>query len=141
MKYDDDEDILNLSRDPGFRIGGGKFDADLDDEDGSDLKDSAGVKVIRYEEDIKAVFTSRNTCNFGYVAVIGVTKLTIYLAYADEIIATYDQVLSLNQWDFRVVDAGVRVELLDFTDSGERFVFYSNTGEIVSWSLKNKRFD
>lgn len=49
--------------------------------------------------------------------------------------------MSLNQWDFRMVDAGVRVELLDFTDSGERFVFYSNTGEIVSWSLKHKRFD
>ncbi len=90
MRYDDDEDILNLSRDYGQRNVGANYDVDLEEEDASDLKDSAGVKVIRYEEDIRAVYTSRNTCDFGYLAVIGVTKLTIYLAYADEIIASYD---------------------------------------------------
>jgi aspartyl/asparaginyl-tRNA synthetase len=90
MKYDDDTDILNMSREYGKRNVNHNYDLDFEEEDLSDLKDSAGVKVIRYEEDIKAVYTSRNTCDFGYLAVIGVTKLTIYLAYADEIVATYD---------------------------------------------------
>lgn len=58
---------------------------DLDDVDYDEQKDTAGVKVIRFDEDIRQVFCSSNTSPFGYIAVLGSTKLTMYLAYAEEI--------------------------------------------------------
>ena len=63
---------------------------DFDEVDYDVLKDTAGVKVIRFDEDIQRVFCSRNTGPFGYIAIVGNTKLSLYLAYAEEIVAVYD---------------------------------------------------
>ena len=110
----------------------------MDEVDYDELKDTVGVKVIRYDEDIKSVFCSRNTSPFGYIAIIGKTKISIYYAYAEEINATYDHIKTFNQWDLRMYNAGSRVELLDFTDKCEFFVTYSGTGELALWSIRER---
>jgi hypothetical protein len=63
---------------------------ELEEVDYDELKDTAGVKVIRFDEDIRRVFCSRNISPFGYIAILGETKMCLYLAYADEIVAMYD---------------------------------------------------
>ena len=40
--------------------------------------------------------TSRNISPFGYVALIGETKLSIYLTYAEHDSCTYDRIWTLN---------------------------------------------
>jgi len=60
------------------------------------MKDTAGVKVIRFDEDIRRVFCSRNTTGFGYIAIVGLSKMSLYYAYADEIVAMYDHKWTLN---------------------------------------------
>lgn len=82
------------------------------------------------------MFCSRNTSPFGYIAIIGNTKVSIYLAYADEIVAMYDHIWTLNQWDLRMNSAGARADLIDFTDSCESFVVNSCTGDVTTWSIK-----
>lgn len=109
---------------------------DLEEIDYDELKDTAGVKVIRFDEDIRHVYTSRNTSPFGYIALIGSTKLSIYLAYADELVVMYDHTWTMGQWDLRLNNIGPKVELFDFTDSCESFVTYSTSGEIALWSLQ-----
>ena len=74
---------------------------DFDEVDYDVLKDTAGVKVIRFDEDIQRVFCSRNTGPFGYIAIVGNTKLSLYLAYAEEIVAVYDQVWTITQMDLK----------------------------------------
>lgn len=104
------------------------------------MKDTAGVKKIRFDEDIRRIFCSQNTCPFGYIAILGNTKLAIYLAYADEAVAMYDFQWVLSQWDLRLNAAGTKIELLDFSADGNSFVTLSQTGEIAEWSLKHKEF-
>ncbi len=45
---------------------------DDEDVDPDELKDTAGVKTIRLQEDIKRIFTSKNTSQYSYLAIIGV---------------------------------------------------------------------
>ena len=66
--------------------------------------------------------------------------MSLYYAYADEIVAMYDHKWTLNQWDLRMNNSGVRVELLDITDSCQSFVTYSSSGEVSLWSIKTKSF-
>jgi hypothetical protein len=40
-----------------------------------------------------------------------------------------------------MVNIGPKIELVEFTDSCERFITYSSTGEIAMWSIKNKQFE
>jgi hypothetical protein len=40
-----------------------------------------------------------------------------------------------------MVNIGPRIELVEFTDSCERFISYSSTGDIAVWSIKNKVFE
>ena len=68
---------------------------DFDDVDYDVLKDTAGVKVVRFDEDIQRVFCSKNTGQFGYIAIVGNTRISLYLAYAEEIVAVYDHVMTL----------------------------------------------
>ena len=112
----------------------------MDIVDFDELKDTAGVKVIRFDEDIRKVFCARSTSPFGYIAVLGTNKLSIYLAYADEATAMYDHIVTMSQWDFRNRNVGPKVELIDFTDSCESFVSYQSTGEICLWSISKKEF-
>ena len=139
VKYDDDEELLTVNRDDIFDKRSFKTD-EVDEIDYNELKDTAGVKVIRYDEDIRKVYCSRNTSPFGYIAIIASTKLSIYLAYADEINAMYDLAWTLTQWDLREFDSGARVEIIEFSDSCESIFTYSNTGELSIWSLKKKQF-
>lgn len=136
----DDLKVVNYDDDNYFNDNGGGR-GDDDDVDYNELKDTAGVKVIRFDEDIKRVFCSRNTSPFGYIAVVGVTKICIYLAYAEEVVAMYDHVMTLTQYDVRCANLGHRIDLLDFTKSCELFFTYSTqcTGDIGIWSLKNKK--
>jgi hypothetical protein len=48
-----------------------KIKDDLEEVDYDELKDTAGVKTIRFEEDIRSVFCARNTSQFGYMAIVG----------------------------------------------------------------------
>ena len=74
----------------------GKRDEIEGEQDYDELKDTAGVKVIRFDEDIKQVFCSRNVSQLGYIGIIGKSKISFYFAYAEEINATVDFVWSLN---------------------------------------------
>lgn len=140
VKYDDDDgDLLHQNDSNNYQRRMGKQE-DADEVAYDELKDTAGVKVIRFDEDIKRVMCSRNTSAFGYIAIIGTTKTSMYLAYADEVLAIYDHAWTLNQWDLRLNSAGSRVELIDFTDSCENFYTYSCTGELACWSIKDKKF-
>ena len=139
VKYDDDdEDFLHDNDDNNYQRRMVNQE-EQDDVAYDELKDTAGVKVIRFDEDIKKVMCSRNTSAFGYIAIIGTTKMSIFLAYADEVLCIYDHSMTLNQWDLRMNSAGSRVELIDFSDSGESFFTYSTTSELAVWSLKSKK--
>lgn len=104
------------------------------------MKDTAGVKKIRFDEDIRRIFCSKNICPFGYIAILGKTKLSIYLAYADEAVAMYDLQWILNQWDLRLNAAGTKIDLLDFSSDGNSFITLSASGEIAEWDLSSKEF-
>ena len=112
---------------------------DFDEVDYDVLKDTAGVKVIRFDEDIQKVFCSRNTGPFGYIAIVGNTKLSLYLAYAEEINAVYDWVWTLTQMDLKRNLIGQKIQLLDFSNKCDEFYTYSQTGEIAVWSISEKR--
>jgi hypothetical protein len=55
--------------------------------------------VQRFDEDIRYVFCSKNISPYGYIAVVGATKLSIYLAYADECTSTYDHVWTISKYE------------------------------------------
>ena len=111
-----------------------------DDIDYDVQKDTAGVKVVRFDEDIQRIFCSRNTGSFGYITIVGNTKLSLYLAYAEEIVAVYDHVWTLTQMDLKRNLVGSKIQLLDFTANCDEFITYSQTGEIVSWAIGEKKF-
>lgn len=68
---------------------------EYDDIDYDAQKDTAGVKVVRFDEDIQRIFCSKNTGPLGYIAIVGSTKISVYLAYSEEIVAVYDHVWTL----------------------------------------------
>lgn len=80
--------------------------------------------------------TSRSVCPFGYLALIGETKLAIYLTYAEEDSCTYDLIWTVNFSEMRKLGIGKRIELIDFSPNCEELVAVSNTGEVSLWSLK-----
>ena len=84
--------------------------------------------------------TSRNVCPFGYIALIGETKLTIYLTYAEDDSCTYDPVWTVNFMDLRKLNIGKRIELIDFSPNCEEFIAVMNTGELTLWSIKKSKF-
>ena len=61
-----------------------------------DVKDTAGVKVIHFDEDVQKVFCARNTSPFGYIAVVGQNMVILYLTYAEEASAAYDHIWKLS---------------------------------------------
>ena len=95
VKYEDDYVLYEQTGQKPDRRVGKQFD-DIEEVDYDELKDNAGVKVIRFDEYIRRVFCARNTSPFGYIAILGNTKISIYLAYADEIVAMYDHILTMN---------------------------------------------
>lgn len=76
--------------------GGLRFQKDdFEDVEFDDLKNTAGVKVIRYDEDVKGVFCTKNTSPYGYLAILGKRSISLYMAYADEGFAVYDHLWTL----------------------------------------------
>jgi len=59
------------------------------------------------------------------VAIVGNTKLSFFFAYAEEIVAVYDQVWTLTQIDLKRNLIGQKVELLDFTAKCDEAITYS----------------
>ena len=93
-----------------------------------------------FDEVIRQMVTSRNISPFGYVALIGDTKLSIYLTYAEQDSCTYDRIWTLNFAELRKLNIGKRIELIDFTPNCEEFIAISNTGDMTIWSLKKQKF-
>lgn len=93
-----------------------------------------------FDEVIRQMVTSRNISPFGYVVLIGDTKLSIYLTYAEQDSCTYDRVWTLNFAELRKLQIGKRIELIDFTPNCEEFVAITNTGDLTIWSLKRQKF-
>lgn len=116
-KQDETKTLINVEaqQNSAYMIGGmqeNKIYRKIDDFDEVDYdlqKDTAGVKVIRYDEDIQKIFCSRNTAPFGYVAIVGNTKLSLYLAYAEEINAIYDHIWTITQMDFKINKIGQKI--------------------------------
>ena len=112
-----------------------------DNEETSDNEDETiGIKVIVFDEVIKQMITTRNVSPFGYLALIGETKLSIYLTYAEEDSCTYDHIWTINFWDLRKLRIGKRIELIDFSPNCEEFIAYTNTGDLSLWSIKKMKF-
>ena len=86
------------------------------------------------------MITSRNITPFGYICLIGDTKMSIYLAYSEEDSCTYDRIWNINFWDLRALDLSQRIELVDLSPSCEEFVAVSNTGSVSLWSIKKMRY-
>ena len=84
--------------------------------------------------------TSRNISPFGYLALIGDTKMSIYLTYAEEDTCTYDHVWTINFMDMRKNQIGKRIELIDFSPNCEEFIAITNTGDLTLWSLKKTKY-
>mmetsp|Transcript_6206 Transcript_6206/g.8300 ORF Transcript_6206/g.8300 Transcript_6206/m.8300 type:complete len:87 (-) Transcript_6206:758-1018(-) len=84
--------------------------------------------------------TSRNISPFGYIVLIGDTKLQVFLSYAEGDSCTYDRIWTLNFMEMRKLDIGRNIELIDFTPNCEDFVATTNTGELTLWSLKKQKF-
>lgn len=84
--------------------------------------------------------TSRNISPFGYICLIGDTKLSVYLAYAEEESCTYDRVWNINFWDLRKLELGQKIELIDLSPNCEEFVAVTNTGSMSLWSIKKTKF-
>jgi len=93
-----------------------------------------------FDEVIKEMITSRNISPFGYLALIGDTKMSIFLAYAEEETCTFDRVWTINFWDLSKLNIGKRIEVIDFSPSCEEFVAVMNTGELTVWSVKKQKF-
>ena len=102
--------------------------------------ETVGIKVIVFDEVIKQMVTSRNISPFGYLALIGETKMSIYLTYAEEDSCTYDHIWTINFWDLRKLQIGKRIELIDFSNNCEEFIAVTNTGELNLWSIKKLKF-
>lgn len=96
--------------------------------------------MIVFDEVIKEMITSRNISPFGYLALIGDTKVSLYLTYAEEDSCTYDHVWTINFWDLRKLAIGKRIELVDFSPNCEELVAITNTGDITLWSIKKLKF-
>ena len=111
-----------------------------EEEDYEELKDTAGVKKIRFDESIRRVFCSSNTSNFGYIAILGKTKISIHQCYSDEASAFYDHMWTMNQWDFRMTKSGSRMELLDFSNDSNFFITLAQSGELAQWNLQEQHF-
>jgi len=119
-------------------VNAGKNTSEHSDEEESD--DSLGVKIIRYDEDIEAIFCARNISPYGFIAIVGQSKLSIYLAYSDDTSCTYDHVWTINFWDFRKLNIGRKIELVDFSNNCEEFIAYTNTGVLVVFDLKKHKY-
>jgi hypothetical protein len=85
--------------------------------------------------------TARNTASLGYFALIGDTKVTVFLTYADEESCTVDHIWTLNFVDFIGQGFGLSIKHLDFSNDCENFVAYTNTGHIAQWDVKRQKFD
>ena len=77
---------------------------------------------------------------YGYIALIGETKMSIYLAYAEEETCTYDHIWTITFWDYRDYDIGSCFEVIDFSQNCEEFVAYTNNEMIVTFDIKNMEF-
>ena len=85
---------------------------------------------------------ARNISPYGYLALIGESMMSIYLAYAEEDSCTYDLIWTIEFSDLRKfdVDIGRRIETIDFSPNCEEFISYMNTGQLCLWSVKQKCF-
>jgi hypothetical protein len=72
--------------------------------------------------------TARNTASLGYFALIGDTKVTVFLTYADEESCTVDHIWTINFVEFIGQGFGLSIKQLDFSNDCENFVAYTNTG-------------
>ena len=100
-----------------------------------------GISLLQtFDETIKSMVPSRNVCPYGYLALLGETKMTIYLTYAEEESCTYDVVWNINFSEMRKMNIGKRIEMIDFCPNCEEFIAVSNTGEVSLWSIKKAKF-
>ena len=92
--------------------------------------------MIVFDEEIREVITARNICPYGYVALIGDTKMSIYLAYSEEEKCLVDLVFTIRFFDLRKLGIGEKITTLDFSPNCEEFVACTNAGYLAVWSLK-----
>ena len=73
IKIEDETSLLStdFARKEGKRSIISKSDDNNEEPNYDELKDTAGVKVIRFDEDIRSIFCAQNTSPFGYIAVLG----------------------------------------------------------------------
>ena len=118
-------------------VGGGQYSEKSESED--EEPESIGVKVIVFDEEIKKLIPARNISPYGYLALIGESKLSVYLAYAEDESCTYDHIWTINFWDLRKENIGKSIETIDFSPNCEDFVAYMNSGKIVTFSIKRTK--
>ena len=120
------------------QTGGVQYSEKSDSEE--DEPESIGVKIIVFDEEIKKLVPARNISPYGYLALIGESKLSIYLAYAEDESCTYDHVWTISFWSLRKENIGKSIEVIDFSPNCEDFVAYMNSGKIVTFSIKRTKF-
>ena len=120
------------------QTGGVQYSEKSDSEE--DEPESIGVKIIVFDEEIKKLVPARNISPYGYLALIGESKLSIYLAYAEDESCTYDHVWTISFWSLRKEGIGKSIEVIDFSPNCEDFVAYMNSGKIVTFSIKRTKF-
>jgi hypothetical protein len=85
--------------------------------------------------------TAGSTSLFGYFALIGKTKVSIFNAYADEESCVYDHVWTIDFINFRNLNIGLSIKKLDIAANCESFCGYTNTGIICIWNIKKLQME
>ena len=80
--------------------------------------------------------TARNVAAFGFFALIGKSKISIFSAYADEEFCIYDEVWTIEFISLLGLGIGLSIKLLDFSTNCESFCGYTNIGYICTWDIK-----
>lgn len=95
---------------------------------------------MKWDEEILNLITARNTAAVGYFALIGRTKMSIFLVYAEDENCSVDHIWTINNTEF-LGQNWSSIKVLDFSTNCENFVAYTNTGVIGLWDIKKNRFE
>ena len=97
-------------------------------------------KSLEFDQQIDGIFTSRSTTDYGYVALIGKMKFTIYYIYDDNIGGCDYQVVWSKDYRFdRSIRAMGQIISLDFEQQCVTFITGTAQGWICIWDLQEKR--
>mmetsp|Transcript_27145 Transcript_27145/g.41301 ORF Transcript_27145/g.41301 Transcript_27145/m.41301 type:complete len:263 (-) Transcript_27145:939-1727(-) len=104
------------------------IDQDQEDEKHSDDSEplAAGIitqKTLEFDQPIEAVFTSRASTQYGYLAVVGKMKFTIYYIYDDNVGGSDFQVVWSKDYRFdKHIRTMGQIISLDFEDRCVTFI-------------------